>query len=341
MTSLNIGIILILFICSISSSIANTTEPLKLFTNHLPLSAFLQKKFPILKAKYFIISNKQLGIVIHESNSNIQLRCGSFSKVILSMAVLNKYKDITNIKHRDLYKYNKEKIKLIEDFLLLFGRNMYKHSTDIALCSEGASLNLYEICNIFSYSYEYIKDNTNLLKELSNNLHCIFFYSEKNGAGCAFRYLNDNGCEFDCIIFKSKNKKELYADIGLICSWLNIFVIKNIPKEYSLESNIEVFYGKNNELQTKLDYNNNILMIKGKQEKVMRTIKYITRIRAPVHELDTIGWVFYKTSLFEKPIKYTLKAKQIINKGNIFNNLLDSIWYIIYNSPRKRNNSKK
>lgn len=75
-------------------------------------------------------------------------------------------------------------------------------------------------------------------------------------------------------------------------------------------------------------------MVKNKQEKILRNIKYLSRIIAPVHPYDTVGWVFYKTSLFENPIQYKLKAKQVIQKGNIFSNLLDSISYIIYNRPR-------
>lgn len=336
MSNFNISKILIFIICSIVFNYTNTTEFARLSTDHLPLSKLLKKKFPKVKSKYFIISSNKLGIVIHENNSNVQLRCGSFSKIILSISILKKYKSIKEIKNKKLYKYNNEKTKLIEDFLLPFGKNISKHSTDIALCNDGALLTLYEMCNIFSYSYECINKCTNLLKKIYNNLYCIFFYSEKNGAGCAFRYINDNGCIFDCIIFGVKDKTELYSDIKLICDWLNIFIIKKIPKEYSLLSNIAVFYGKNNKLPITLNYNNNILMVKNKQEKIIRTIKYLSRIRAPVHQSDTIGWIFYKTSLFEKPIKYTLKAKQSIQKGNIFNNLLDSISYIIYNSPRKK-----
>ncbi len=328
-------VLLAFILSSISFIYADTTVPLNLSTSHLPLSNCLKQKFPKLKSQYFIISCPEIGIVVHENNSNTQLRCGSFSKVILSIAILKKYKNINNITNKDLYKYDKYKTKLIEDFLLPFGREMYKHSTDIALCNDGALLSLYEMCNIFANSYEYIKKCTNLLKKINKNLYCVFFYSEKSGAGCAFKYINNNGCEFDCIILGTKNKKEMFNDIKLICNWLDIFIIKSIPKEYSLSANILVFYGKNNKLKIKLDYNNKILMIMNKEEKVVRTIKYLSRIRAPVHQSDTLGWVFYKISLFENPIQYTLKAKQVIHKGNIFSNLLDSISYIIYNSPRK------
>ena len=77
-------------------------------------------------------------------------------------------------------------------------------------------------------------------------------------------------------------------------------------------------------------------MVKNKQEKIIRTVKYLMRIRAPVHQSDTVGWVLYKTSLFKNPVKYVLKANCNIKKGNIFNNLLDSIHYIVYNRPRRR-----
>ena len=335
MSNYNICILLIIITSSISFIYADTTAPLNLSTSHLPLSDWLIKKFPKIKSKYLIISSPKLGIVVHENNSNIQLRCGSFSKLILSLAILKKYKNINNISNKDLYKYNKNKTKLIEDFLLPFGRDMYKHSTDIALCNDGAFLNLYEMCNIFSNYYDYIKKYTSLLKRINKSLYCLFFYSEKSGAGCAFRYINNNDCKFDCIIFGTKDKEEMLNDIKLLSNWLDIFIIKSIPKSYALYSNIFVFYGKSNKLKIKLDYNNKILMVKNKQEKILRTIKYLSRIRAPVHQSDTLGWIFYKTSIFKHPIQYTLKAKQIIQKGNIFNNLLDSISYIIYNSPRK------
>ena len=331
MTKINIGIFLIsIYLGSIGYS--NTTEPLKLSTDHLPLSDWLKKKFPKVKSKYFIISNPQIEIIIHENNSNIQLRCGSFSKLILSIAILKKYKKVQYIKKKNLYKYNDIKTKLIEDFLLPFNKSL-KKSTDIAICSDGAFLTLYEMCNIFSSSYDYIKQYTDLVTKINDNLYCIFFYSERSSAGCAFRYINKSKCIFDCIIFGPKDKEELYSDITEICNWLDIFVINDIPNEYAVSSNIAVFYGRNNKLPIVLDYNNKILMVKNRQEKITRTIRYLMRIRAPVHQSDTIGWVFYKTSLFDNPIKYTLKAKYIIQKGGLFNNLLDSIHYIIYNSP--------
>ena len=335
MIKFNISILLIFFhLYSIGINYANTTEPLILSTNHLPLSNWLKKKFPKIKSKYFIISNPEVEIVVHENNSNIQLRCGSFSKVILSIAILKKYRKKCYINKNDLYKYNKDKTKLIEDFLLPFGRNM-KKGTDIALCNNGAFLSLYEMCNIFSISYEYLKQHTDLMKVINKNFHCIFFYSEKDGAGCAFRYKNSNKCVFDCVIFGGKDKEELSIDIKKICDWLNIFVVNSIPKEYSITTNVSVFYGKSNKLPILLDHNNKILMVKNRTEKVERKVKYLMRIRAPVHQSDTIGWIFYKTSLFDNPIEYTLKAKKIINKSGIFNNLLDSISYIIYNKPRR------
>ena len=193
--------------------------------------------------------------------------------------------------------------------------------------------NIINASNIFSSSYDYIKQYTDLVTKINDNLYCIFFYSERSSAGCAFRYINKSKCIFDCIIFGPKDKEELYSDITEICNWLDIFVINDIPNEYAVSSNIAVFYGRNNKLPIVLDYNNKILMVKNRQEKITRTIRYLMRIRAPVHQSDTIGWVFYKTSLFDNPIKYTLKAKYIIQKGGLFNNLLDSIHYIIYNSP--------
>ena len=332
----NIGVVLIFILCSISVIHANTTEPLILSTNHFPLSDWLQKKFPKIKSKYFIISNPQTGIVVHANNSNTKLRCGSFSKVILSIAILKKYEKIKFNENKYLYKYNNDKKQLIEDFLIPFDGGNKKQCTDIAICNDGAFLTPYVMCNIFSSSYEYIKQKTDLIKKINNNLYYIPLYSEKSGAGCAFRYINNNGCIFDCIIFGTNDKQELYYDINLICNWLNMFVINSIPEEYVISSNISVFYGKSNKLPIVLDYNNKILMVKNKQEKVTRTIRYLMRIRAPVHQSDTIGWLFYKTSLFKNPIQYTLKAKCTIKKGNIFNNLLDSIYYIIYNKPRKR-----
>ncbi|MBR1944500.1 MAG: hypothetical protein IJ848_03460 [Alphaproteobacteria bacterium] len=329
-----IKFIIFFYLCSIGINCANTTEPLKLSTDHLPLSNWLKKKFPKIQSKYFIISNPEVEIVVHEQNSNTKLRCGSFSKVILSIAILKKYRTIQYVNKHNLYKYNNDKTKLIEDFLLPFGRGT-KNSTDIALCNDGAFLSLYEMCNIFSISYEYLKQHTDLMKVINKNLHCIFFYSERDGAGCAFRYKNNNNCVFDCVIFGVKDKEELSIDIKKICDWLNIFVVNNITREYSITTNVSVFYGKSNKLPILLDCNSKILMVKNRPEKVSRKIRYLMRIRAPVHQSDTIGWVFYKTSLFDNPIKYTLKSKQIIKKGGIFNNLLDSIHYIIYNRPRR------
>ena len=336
MIKFNISILLIFFyVYSIGIDYANTTEPLVLSTHHLPLSKWLREKFPKIKSQYFIISSPEVEIVVHENNANIRLRCGSFSKVILSIAILKKYNKIQYMRKNDLYKYNKDKTKLIEDFLLPFGRSI-KKSTDIALCNDGAFLSLYEMCNIFSISYEYLKQHTDLMKVINKNLHCIFFYSEKCGAGCAFRYRNNNNFVFDCVIFGVKDKEELSIDIKKICDWLNMFVINSIPKEYSVTTNVSVFYGESNKLPILLDYNSKILMVKNRPEKVARKIKYLMRIRAPVHQSDTIGWVFYKTSLFDNPIQYTLKSKQIIKKGGIFNNLFDSISYIVYNRPSRR-----
>ena len=126
MINVNISITLILVLCSIGCNCANTTELLNLSTSHLPLSDWLQKKFPKIKSKYFIISSPQIGIIVHENNSNIQIRCGSFSKIILSVAILKTYSKLKFIKNKDLYKYNGNKIKLIEKFLLPFYENKKK-----------------------------------------------------------------------------------------------------------------------------------------------------------------------------------------------------------------------
>ena len=237
MTKINIGVFFIsIYLGSIGYT--NTTELLNLSTDHLPLSDWLKKKFPKIKSKYFIISSSQIGIIVHENNSNIQLRCGSFSKVILSIAILKKYNKEKYIKKKNLYKYNDIKTKLIEDFLLPFNKSLRK-STDIAICSDGALITLYEMCNIFSYYYGYIKQYTDLITKTNDNLYCIFFYSERSGAGCAFRYINKNKCIFDCIIFGLTDKEELYFDINKICNWLDIFVINDIPNEYTVSSNIK------------------------------------------------------------------------------------------------------
>lgn len=289
----------------------------------LPLSDKLINTFPQLKAKHFLIVQPDLKIVIHEKNSLTKLRCGSFSSFILAVAILNKNKHYLSRKNLQFYKKS-----LMEKFLIQINETVQMY-TDIASYAYGPSISLHNICKIFSASYYQLKLRSNLLKRI-NGINCFLFHSDKNGSGCVFRYVNTNQCSFDCVILGLEDKNEIINDINKICSWLNKFKLTNIVCKPQL-INIDIFYGKKHFLKLKTPPIT--ILTTNYNSQILRTVRYLIRAKAPIFPNDKMGYVFYQTDIFSNPIRKKILAGEKIEKGNYFNNILDSIYYIIYGRP--------
>lgn len=280
----------------------------------LPLSQNVLKTFPKLKTKYLIIAVPKLRIVLHELNSNQSIRSGNFSELLSGMASLAQSTTTPNI----------------DQFLKQYGRKIPKY-TDIAHRKFGILISLYELCNIFEQEYLYILRNHNS-KRIARRIKLFMFYAGKN-IGCMCRYINVNNVAFDIIVYHEYNENTFLHDIEKIIQWLDRFIIKelNIPTK---PINISVFYGKQSSMYFTLPNGHRLLIEKNVQEKIVRTVRYYMRLSAPVTTSDKIGYVFYKYSLFGNPIRFDIFSNISISKSNMFKNLVDSIYYIIYNKPR-------
>lgn len=301
-------------ICIVLVYYADAFSAKLLDTCQLPLSRTVVRTFPKLNAKYFIITVPKLGIVLHELNSNRAIRCGNFIKILNGMASLSPRKISPNI----------------DQFLTQYGRQIPKY-TDIAPKKFGILISLYELANLFEQEYLYIYRNCNN-KRISKRIKLFAFYSGQH-IGCICRYTNMNNVTFDVIVYAKYNDTTFLHDIEKTIQWLDGFAIKETSGSTKM-INIPVFYGKRSCIHFKIPTNHEILVRKDKREQITRTIKYHMRLSAPVTPADKIGVVFYKYSLFNNPIKLDIYSNVYIQKSSMFNNLLDSIYYIIYNSPR-------
>lgn len=283
-------------------------------TYQLPLSLKILKSFPKIKSSHFIIAVPKLGIVLHECKSQQQIRCGSFSQTLYSMAVLAQSKLDANV----------------DKFLTQYGRTIPNY-TDIASQDAGILVSLYELCNIFEQEYLYIIRNCNIIS-LSSDVKLLFFVSKKN-IGCICRVKNTNNVIFDVIVYSQESKTEILQDLNNIIKWLNKFTIKEVQSNVKKQIYIPVFYGTHKHLKFSSLNGHLLLVEKDKTEQIIKTVRYLMRIVAPVEPTTQIGWVFYKYSLFKHPIRYNIYSKVSIKKSNIFKNIVDSISYIVYNRP--------
>ena len=316
---LKINIINIIFLC---------TKSLSFETYQLPLSKWLQKSFPKLNSPNFIIANTQLNIVLHESNSNILLRCGTFSDLIFACAMKYKFGrklQILSLSSIKKFPNNINKKLIIDSFLMKFGIILPKF-TDITLYSDGELISLYDMCNIFRNSFS-------ILSKSFFDESCFKFKSKTNGNGNAFKFINKNGCEFICILFGAQTEENIEQDMRVLCQWLDIFLIKKLKNSYKLFTKIPVFYGTKNYLPVVLNNSENMLCVSNHKDQIARTIRYKMRVTAPIKPLDQIGWIFYKTSIFDNPIKKNIFANTKIDSSSAIKSILDSISFIIYNRP--------
>lgn len=290
---------------------------------HLPLSENLLKTFPKLKSKYFLIVQPDLKIVVHEKQSLVKLRCGSFSNFILAVSILEKNNNYLSRKDLPFYKKS-----LMDKFLIQINKTLPMY-TDIATYAYGPLISLHSLCKIFSTYFGKIKSYSNLLKSIKD-ISCFLFHSDKNGAGCAFRYVNTNQCSFDCVIFGLEDKNEIISDINEICQWLNRFSLTNTGYQQP-SIDIDIFYGKEHHLRLKVPSID--ILTTSSHSKVIRTIKHLIRAKAPILPNDKMGYVFYQTDIFSKPIRVQILAGKTIEKNDCFSNILDSIYYIIYGTP--------
>ncbi len=306
-----------LFICRIfiiCTFIYNANAVTLLETCQLPLSQEFLKTFPKIKVKFLIVAVPKLGIVLHEINSNALVRCGNFSQILNSVASLAQET------------LNPD----VDRFLEQYGRQVPKH-TDIAIWDYGISISLYELCNFFEHEYLYILKNYNN-KRITTNIK-IFSFHSKDNIGYICRYTNINNVVFDIIIYGNYKENDMLKDIELLVKWLNRFTIKELPARVSTPIYIPVFYGKQPFICLSLPQSYELLVEKNKTKRVMKTIRYLMRVSAPVNPTDNIGSVFCRYSLFQNPVKFTIYSNSSIEKSNIFKNLADSICYIVYNRP--------
>lgn len=283
-------------------------------TYQLPLSQKLLKTFPKITVKCFIIAVPKLRIILHGQNLTQHIRCGDFSQIISSIASLTQESLMPDV----------------DKFLQQYGRKIPKY-TDIAVHDCGISILLQELCNLFEHEYLYIlKKHCN--KYATNNIKMFFFYSKKN-IGCMCRCTNINNVVFDIVIYGNKKQSDILRDINLIVQWLDRFTIQEVAFPLKNSIYIPIFYGNQSFLQLSLQQSYELLVEKNKTEQVVRTIRYLARIPAPINPTDNIGYVFYKYSIFQNPVRFSIYSNASVSKSNVFKNLADSICYIVYNRP--------
>ena len=278
-------------------------------TYQLPLSDFLLKTFPRLRCPYFIIVCPQLGIVVHEANSNVLLRCGTFSELIFSNALRYKFGKRTP----QISQLNKREI--IDDFLIKFGV-IFPEFTDLTLSRDGELISLHDMCRLYIFS---------------GRRDYFLFRSQKIEHGIAFFYKTKRDIEFVCLLFGAKSEDVIKSDVRLICQWLEQFRLKK--SETKIQLQIPVFYGTTNLVSINAIAKSCILGVDDRPERVLRTARYMMRLMAPVSAGDQVGWIFFQTKTFKNPIKVPIRSNANIPKASPLKCLHDSISFIIYNHP--------
>ena len=321
-------------------------------TYQLPLSDQLLKSFPKLHVSHLIIINTQLKIVVHEVNSKSILRCGTFSDAIFASALYYKFgKRLKKLVRSELANLNKIKQHKIIDKFLMKNCTLLPQVTDISSYSDGELITLYDMCKIFTTYFDFLSKQDGFINQNS------FMFNSAKYNGIAFKFTNSHNCEFICILFttqsvitQSASKRNISKhnmlkynvskhDISilkyknLICKWLEQFEIRTLNCRTKLFTRIPVFYGTVNSLNVNLQTKDKILTLANKQEKVLRTIRYVMRLRAPLKINDQIGWIFYRTSVFSNPIKRNILASCNISTCSGIKKILDSISFVIYNKP--------
>lgn len=263
-------------------------------TSHLPIADKLKLTFPKLKASCFVIANLDCKIVIHEQNANQKIHTGTFDNIIFASKTLP---------NSSIKKYD-------NPFL---GNN---------------KLTLYEMNDVF-YSVLIEKLYSPQIKQ--QNIKISILQSSMSGYGGVFYYESKHHGKYIGILYGNRTHEEVLKDIKAITSWLNQFYIKDVSNITSKIGEIPVLYGTEKVLKLNLQ-NQKLLFSETMSNKLQRICHYRTIIRAPIHEEDNIGSVFYFSDLFKNPITKPILSSKSIKKSNIFNCIFQTIHYIIFGS---------
>jgi hypothetical protein len=276
--------------------------------SQLPISEKLIRSFPKLKAKRFVIVNKDCNIVVHEKNS--------FKKID---------KNITSSK---IYKYENKQLTIrnpqsekVEDFE--FAKNM-------ELILKKNKTALYDICCIFADLLEEPQRGYGTFFQNINGADICFFESSSSTMGCMFNYKNTNSCEFTVVLYEFSSKEQAVRDIKSVIQWLDQFFVSRISSDEKAVTKIPVLYGVKESVLFKNLSNRSILLSKKHSNQVTKVIRYRTVIRAPFEIGTELGFVFYFTDLFKNPIVETIVSIERIEKANWTKCILDSICYIVF-----------
>jgi hypothetical protein len=162
-----------------------------------------------------------------------------------------------------------------------------------------------------------------------------FYYDQNTGDSCVFYYRNKNSCVFICALSGASSQEALLADMKLLSKWLDQFFIYKILQQQELVSQIPVFYGMDSRLEIRIPENHKILLSERHNNNVTRIFRYRTALAAPVQAGDIVGWVFYKSVIFQNPTIKEIRSDRNIEKANWLCVLLDSAMYLIFGRPFK------
>jgi hypothetical protein len=68
---------------------------------------------------------------------------------------------------------------------------------------------------------------------------------------------------------------------------------------------------------------------------IVKVYRYRATLSAPISQDSPVGWVFYKTDIFQNCIIKTIKSSDTIGKSGRFDAICDSFSYIIFGRPSK------
>ena len=158
-----------------------------------------------------------------------------------------------------------------------------------------------------------------------------FFKSDMSGIGCAYRFKNENGANFVCVIYGEESEEDATDDVKKINTWLNQFYLYKLNKN-QCGMTIPILYGTPPYICPAALEKDTILLSKTLPKCVNRVYRYRTLMKAPVKKGDKVGYVLYYTSIFKNPITTIMYAKQYVTKKSWYKCIYDSIKYIIFGS---------
>ncbi|MDR3224254.1 MAG: hypothetical protein LBT03_01565 [Holosporales bacterium] len=185
--------------------------------------------------------------------------------------------------------------------------------------SDREQLTLCEMCSAFADSVE--------------NNEINFFRSEMSGVGGACMYINKHSCKFFIVLYGLSFEDEVAKDIAAICKWCDRFVVTKASGKSKCVAEIPVFYGTKHRFQIisneKADY---ILLWKDQTKQIRKVYRYRTALAAPVQKNMEIGTIDYITDTFQNPITKPIVACIDIPRAGVWQNIKDSITYLIFGS---------